>query len=278
VNSCAENATWFHGNPQIDVADGAIYVCGGYKENGPVLVVGDMFTDDPANHIDDPVHLIDPLVADDDSDCDFTDFTWKKDDPSLVPGVYCGGIKVTSSGGTMTFCGQDISVPGCAAINGPGDSLYVIKDGPLEIAGGSGVVGEGITFYLTDQPGGPYSLVDFKGTSNTVLDLKAPTDGEYAGVLFWHDCGGTVEECAGLTHNMRGTPGYGMEGLLYFPEAHIYVRGTADAIGDATDCLMLIANTIEFNGTTGINVNNGCSNYNGLDDIFIADLKLRLVH
>jgi hypothetical protein len=50
-----------------------------------------------------------------------------------------------------------------------------------------------------------------------------------------------------------------MEGLLYFPEAHIYVRGTADAIGDATDCLMLIANTIEFNGTTGINVNNGCS-------------------
>ncbi len=41
---------------------------------------------------------------------------------------------------------------------------------------------------------------------------------------------------------------------------------------------MLIANTIEFNGDTGVNVNNGCSNYNGLDDIFVADLKLRVVH
>ena len=97
-------------------------------------------------------------------------------------------------------------------------------------------------------------------------------------MLFWHDCGGTAEECAGLTHNLRGTPDYGIEGLLYFPDSDVYVRGTADATGGSSDCLMLIANTIELNGTTGMNLDNGCSNFGGLDDIFVADLSLRLVN
>ncbi len=41
---------------------------------------------------------------------------------------------------------------------------------------------------------------------------------------------------------------------------------------------MLIANTIGMNGTTGMTLDNGCSNFGGLDDIFVANPNLRLVH
>ncbi len=100
-----------------------------------------------------------------------------------------------------------------------------------------------------------------------------------AGVLFWHECGGAPSAaCEDLTHNLRGTSGYGMEGLVYLPDSEVYIRGTSDADGGANDCLVLIANTIKMNGTTGLNVNNACADYGGLDDIFVADLRLRLVH
>ncbi len=41
---------------------------------------------------------------------------------------------------------------------------------------------------------------------------------------------------------------------------------------------MRIADTIEMNGTTGMNLDNGCSNFGGLDDIFVANPNLRLEH
>ena len=282
VNSCDDKAIWFNGTPDIYVAiedgvkGGVIASCGGYQENGPVTVVGEMVLKDPAVVQDDPVLLTAPNLANYIPECTYTDFTWKNGDPPLQPGVYCGGIKGTSVG-EMVFCGQETTAD-CPGGTLTGDGLYIIKDGPLEIAGGAGVTARGVTFYLTDEAGGPYSLVDFKGTSSSFLDMSASTEGDYTGVLFWHDCGGTTEECAGLTHNLRGTPGYGMEGLLYFPDSHVYIRGTADAAGGSSECLMLIANTIEMNGTSGLTVNNACSNFGGLDDIFIADLRLMLVN
>ena len=155
---------------------------------------------------------------------------------------------------------------------------HVVGCSGLDLEGASSVTALGVTIYLTDNAGGPYSLLKLGGNSSSILNMSASTEGDFAGVLFWHDCGGTTEECAGLTHNLRGTPGYGMEGLLYFPDSHVYIRGTADAAGGSSDCLMLIANTIEMNGTSGLDVNNACSNFGGLEDIFVADLRLRIVH
>ena len=41
---------------------------------------------------------------------------------------------------------------------------------------------------------------------------------------------------------------------------------------------MRIANTIEKNGTTGMNLDNGCSDFGGLDDIFVANPNLLPEH
>ena len=73
--------------------------------------------------------------------------------------------------------------------------------------------------------------------------------------------------------NSLGASSYG-EATAKYPE----IRGTADAAGGSADCLMIVANTIEMNGTSGLDVNNACSNFGGLDDIFVADLRLRLMH
>ncbi len=307
VNSCdPDQATWIHGDAEIylgleggeEGTGGSIIMCGSYRENGSVIIEGTIEPYEGAQD-GDPVSLTPPAVP----TCDFGGdsglpvYRWPVLDADgnvevLYPGVYCGGIDLGGAGGLVdpfiTFCGVVMTAdcPGVAEGTAThADSLYIIKDGPLNFPGNAGVVGEGVTFYLKDD-GDPYSLIDFRGTTNTMLNLSAPEPTYFAqadssislaGVLFWHDCGGTPEDCAGQTHNLRGTSGYGMEGLIYVPESKVYIRGTSDADGGDTDCLVLIANTIQMNGTTGLNVDNTCADY-GLDDIFIADLRLRLVH
>ncbi len=304
VNSCEESeATWIRGNSEVylGLGDGAgsIVMCGTYRENGSVIIEGTI--DEEVGPLPgDPVSLTAPAVP----ACDFGGdsglpvYRWPVVDDDgnvevLYPGVYCGGIDLGGAGGLVdpfiTFCGV-VPTDDCDGVPNDGTAandagLFIIKDGPLNFPGNAGVVGEGVTFYLTDS-GDPYSLIDFRGTTNTMLNLSAPEPTYFAetnssislaGVLFWHDCGGTPEDCAAQTHNLRGTSGYGMAGLVYIPESKVYIRGTSDADGGDTDCLVLIANTIQMNGTTGLNVDNTCANY-GLDDMFVADLRLRLVH
>jgi hypothetical protein len=323
VNSCppdGSESVWNHGDTDVylglvegeEGSGGSLIMCGWYRENGPVVVEGTVeqnVEDLPGDPVADA--LTEPTVG----ACDYTDYRWPDDGLVLQPGVYGGGVRAGSdgAGGIITFCGVEevredpddptsaIVCPGVAKGSAANtvtggvsdyDSLYVIKDGHLEIPGNAGIVGRGVTFYLTDEDGaaaGDRALIDFKGTSSTFLDLSAPKP-EYfpedalasdtlSGVLFWHNCGGAKSEaCEDLTHNLRGTPNDGMEGLIYIPDSHVYVRGTADATGGNSQCLVLIANTIELNGTTGLNVDNSCADYGGLDGIFVAELRLRLVH
>jgi Flp pilus assembly protein TadG len=69
------------------------------------------------------------------SSCDHTNF--KTSTPiTLQPGVYCGGISISST--TVTFA--------------PG--LYIIKGGLLTSSGGSKITGNGVSFYLTGSDTG----------------------------------------------------------------------------------------------------------------------------
>src|SRR3546814_14967383 len=54
------------------------------------------------------------------------------------------------------------------------------------------------------------------------------------------------------THTLRGTNGGSYEGVLYFT-GDVEMKGTADAGLAESDCTVLIASTVYFNGTTGLN-------------------------
>ena len=90
---------------------------------------------------------------------------------TLVPGVYCDGIKIGSSA-NVTFAA----------------GVYVINGGGLQINGGGGsgatVNGTGVTFYNTATSGHTYGRVDINGATGT---LSAPTSGPMEAMLFFQD-------------------------------------------------------------------------------------------
>jgi hypothetical protein len=137
---------------------------------------------------------------------------------TLNPGYYQGGIEISGSSSVVTF--------------NPG--LYVLNSG-LKITGGV-VTGNGVTFY---NIGNQY--VDIDGA--TQVEFKAPTSGDYQGMLFWGDA---ASPNGSPGHKLRGTSTTSFTGAIYFPTQHVDWAGTNDTIGEWT---MLVANTIDVTGS-----------------------------
>ena len=240
--------------------DGGVY----YNDDGGFCVKGGGVIIDPPPEPT-PQDIQDPYRNNPDPyptvpECDYTNATFT-DSAIVAPGVYCGGIIWTGSG-TATFQNGE----------------YIIKDGPLDIGGNVAIAGRGanadgtnndlgVGFYLT----GTNSVVNFKGTSN--MALKAPTSGPLEGFIFYEDPDNPPTQL----HTLRGTNSGGYEGVLYF-QGDVELKGTADSgLGGATsDCTMLIADTVYFNGTTGLDADATCSGTGG-PPTGVGDLVLRLV-
>ena len=82
---------------------------------------------------------------------------------SLMPGRYCGGLKITKGAQVTLMAG-----------------IYTIDDGPLKVENAS-IRGEYVGFYFTGDAGG--LVFDPKST----IDLSAPKDGPMAGLLFFEN-------------------------------------------------------------------------------------------
>ncbi|MDF1586230.1 Tad domain-containing protein [Marinimicrococcus flavescens] len=130
----------------------------------------------------------------------------------LTPGVYCGGISVTG---------------GAAAVFLPG--VYVIKDGPLKVAGNSTLSGAGVGFYLT---GGGAELAL---TGGGRIDLSAPTSGPMAGFVF--AAGPDVP--AGTSNKIAGGGQMRFEGALYFPRQELTLSGGSDSLSPSPFTLIV---------------------------------------
>lgn len=98
--------------------------------------------------------------------CTVTDFNTASNGSSLSPGVYCGGIQVTTD-----------------ASFAPG--LYYIKDGPLKVVGDkTDISAEGVTFIFMGEKTG--IEVRSGGVWNQTASTKA-NGGQYAGFVFFLD-------------------------------------------------------------------------------------------
>lgn len=139
----------------------------------------------------------------------------------LSPGVYCGSIEALSDA-RITFA--------------PG--LYVLDGAGLKFSAQSSVVGEGVTFYFTKNSGTADNISIQAGANVT---LSASTEGDLAGVLFYHDRGAPTN----VTHNLTGGSSMNLEGILYFPNQGLSFSGGASVDSTAS---MMIANTVSFTG------------------------------
>lgn len=118
--------------------------------------------------------------------CDHIDMAVGSGAVTLSPGTYCGGLAL-SGNATVTLT----------------EGTYVMKNGPLVIAGNAIVVGDYVGFYLV----GDDSVINING--NASVSLKGPKTDEMAGVLFFEDRAAPKERIhrisASNAHTLTGT-------------------------------------------------------------------------
>jgi len=104
----------------------------------------------------------------------------------------------------------------------------------------------------------------FNGTAD--INLSAPTGGDYPGVLFFQDRNDT-----GYTHTINGSSTSTLQGAVYMPSSHVRMLGTGASAGG---CLQLIADTIEFSGTSAFE--HTCAGSGTNDALVVGSVALTL--
>jgi Flp pilus assembly protein TadG len=146
---------------------------------------------------------------------------------TLSPGVYCGGITVSGSQ-TITF--------------NPG--TYILHNGDFDISGSGALSGSGVTIILTGSSASSVGNIDLTG-SRTV-NMSAPTSGSYSGMLFYQ----SRSASSSGTNKITGSTNFNITGAVYTPNRKLDFSGSS---GGGTNCVQLIADTIEFTGSSGGN-------------------------
>ena len=119
---------------------------------------------------------------------------------TLNPGVYTGGISLSSSSS--------------ATLN-PG--IYYLNGGGLTISGSASITGSGVMFY--NAPGGGNGKINISGTGS--ITLSPPTSGAYKGISLFQDR--TLTN--GIT--ISGGSGMNMSGTFYAAKALMNISGSA---------------------------------------------------
>lgn len=178
--------------------------------------------------------------------CDHTNLNLH-DNATLQPGVYCGGIRTTSTGLTVTF------QPG----------LYTLWNGGLDIhaAGGDGstLVGTDVTFYNTGDTN--YGAITINANAGTTLratdhlaTIGVGSPASVPGVLFWQDPNNPKDA------TFNGNSDTTMEGAIYLPGADAKFDG-----GNSTETgyALVVAQNVTFTGSATFHITNESSGTGG---------------
>jgi Flp pilus assembly protein TadG len=161
--------------------------------------------------------------------CDYVNYNasnWSN--PTLNPGVYCGGIQVRNNNYTLNA------------------GTYILVGGGLTTQNAnSNISGSGVMIYNTFDSTHSYSPIDIAATST--VNLSAPNTGTYAGMLFFEDRNAPASSD---TYGGGATAVY--QGTIYAKKAAITMHGNSSVSAAYT---IIVANTISLVGTTGLNDN-----------------------
>jgi hypothetical protein len=188
----------------------SIGAVGGYTNNGatvtPTPVTGIAPISDPLAYLTAPAFTMASCLPD---PAPITTTT-------LTPGCYngltvAGNIAVTFSAG-----------------------MYIVN-GAFNITGTPTITGTGVTFYF------PTMTSSFSDAGTETLDLTAPTQSPYSGLLFFED----TSDTNALTINAAGTST--LEGIIYAPSASVTITGApATTLYESIDAASV---TLNGNGT-----------------------------
>ena len=195
ANGCGvySNSTHAQGiRLDMDSSMHAASICstGGYKSK-TTAVSPTPTTDCPA--ISDP--LIDrtaPVAG----SCDNTGLTLASGNHTLLPGTYCGGLKIRGTA-SVTFS----------------SGTYIIKDGKFVVSDNAKIAGEHVGFYLL----GSATIINF--TDQASVTLTGATDGDMAGLLFFEDRTAPINR----KHHIQSTNVDELTGTIYLPRGQLLV-------------------------------------------------------
>jgi Flp pilus assembly protein TadG len=167
--------------------------------------------------------------------CNETNYSWSNSGtgPTLSPGVYCGGIKLT--GGTTTM--------------NPG--TYILNGGGLEIEGANTVVsGSGVFFYNTSNG---YTAGPLLMSGQPTVNLTSQTSGTYQGILFMQD----HSVCPSSSNAINGNTNIKYNGTIYMhctQTGGSYVAQNILYTGESSTGYYsaLVVDTIQINGMSNL--------------------------
>jgi hypothetical protein len=244
-----DSATRLTGNSNITLTNGStVASVGDHEQNGGGTITGGTFADG-VNRPTDPLGglpMPDPTLAPYSTMTRYYATDVAAIDSaggSLNPGVYCGGIQL--NGGTTVNLN-------------PG--MYILAGQGLQF-NSTTVNGNGVTFYNTTNQGDVWNCPSMTGNNNAGpiqinstadVDLIAPendanVDSAYIGVLMFQNRDITYNQ----TNNINGGSNSNFDGALYFPTTDLSFSGNGDTAG----YIMLIADTVNFTGTSAMTLN-----------------------
>lgn len=118
--------------------------------------------------------------------------------------------------------------------------LYLIKDGGVTINANTTVNGSRVTFLLANN-------ADLSVNGGAILNLSAPTSGEFAGILFLGERSGPVN-----SHSFSGNASSFLDGIFYFPKDEFSFMGSSN---ETSNCVQFLSAKISISGNTNLPMN-----------------------
>ena len=175
------------------------------------------------------------------------DFTFR-------PGVYYGGIKLTTTG-TITF------EPG---------GIYVMAGGGLEISSSGTVNGSEVMFFNTfdpeapNDPDGRCGEIRMSGSTSTGSALTGPANGPYQDIVFWQDDDCVDNQGDGLRFHHSGSGALETTGIIYMPTGRMDVSG-----GGNIGTVQIIVDTFDKSGGSNVTID-----YGDFVEVLVPTIKL----
>lgn len=161
------------------------------------------------------------------SGCGHTDEVISGATMTLMPGTFCGGLKITA-GAVVTLS--------------PG--VYVMKDGPLVVEGGSSFKATSAGVYLTG------AKATFRFATDSSIRMTAPTTGPMAGMLFFEDRAAPLQQA----HEILSDDASLLLGTIYLPRGRRSVNANK-AIAQASAFTIIVAQRMELFGGSDLVLN-----------------------
>lgn len=207
-------------NSNLDAKSGARIVATGIAVTGAVTGGNAQFTPNPSTGAAaplNPLHALDAEITTylatrvpPTGACDHAAMVVVNADMTLSPGVYCGGIRVTTGSHIATL------LPG----------VYIIAGGGLTVQTSGRIEGTGVTIINTNGPvNNPATYQPYFFGNGAKCNLSAPTTGDFAHMLIIQDPNAGVTGTS-YVNTFACADDFPLTGTIYLPTQTAYFQGS----------------------------------------------------